>query len=166
MPLSIHLNDAYTIGHWETYVEEAEANGITPDRSNWRIYNEILVRETDAEAEKLAFDGPLGRVCREYLWQLYHAFGFLGHLKKDPSIPDSDVTPEYFMRNCWMIGGIDTIVDRLVDLYDMVGGFGTLLWSPTDWGDRPEESRRTLELMMNEVLPRVNKRVKPLQVAA
>jgi len=159
MPLSIHLNEKYTIGHWQTYVEAAEANGVKPDRSKWRIYTEILVADTDAEAEKLAFEGPLGRACREYLWQLFKTFGFLHHLKVDPNIPDSAVTPEYFMRNCWMIGSVETVVDRLVHLHKMTGGFGTLLWSPTDWGDQPERTRHTLELLINEVLPRVNKRI-------
>ena len=165
MPLSIHLNDTYTVGHWETYVESAEANGITPDRNKWRIYAEILVAETDAEAEKLAFEGPLGRACREYAWQIFNTFGFLKHMKLDPSIPDSEVTPEYIMRNCWIIGSVETVTDRLVELYNKTGGFGTLLWSPTDYGEHPERMRHTLELLLNEVLPRVNKNIHPLPAA-
>jgi alkanesulfonate monooxygenase SsuD/methylene tetrahydromethanopterin reductase-like flavin-dependent oxidoreductase (luciferase family) len=165
MPLSVHLNDEYTQGHWETYVEAAEAAGIKPDRSKWRVYTEILVADTDAEAERLAYEGPLGRACREYLWQLYNAFNFLGHLKHDPSMTDAEVTPEYFMKTSWIIGSVATVTDRIVDMYKTTGGFGTLLWSPTDWGDQPERLRHTLELLMNEVLPRVNERVEPLPAA-
>jgi alkanesulfonate monooxygenase SsuD/methylene tetrahydromethanopterin reductase-like flavin-dependent oxidoreductase (luciferase family) len=166
MPLSIHLNDKYTRGHWETYAESAEQAGIKPDRSKWRIYSEILVGETDEEAERLAYAGPLGRACREYLWQLYNAFGFLGHLKHDPSLPDSVVTPEYFMKHCWIIGSVKTVTDRIVDLYNSTGGFGTLLWSPTDYGDNGEHTRYTLDMLLNRVLPAVNERVRPLAKVA
>ena len=65
------------------------------------------------------------------------------------------------MRNCWFIGSVETVTDRLVELYNKTGGFGTLLWSPTDWGEHPERMRNTLELLLNEVLPRVNKKIKP-----
>ena len=166
MPLSIQLNDKYTLGHWESYVEAAETAGHKPDRRKWRVYAEILVADTDAEAERLAFQGPMYRVASEYLWQLYSAFGFLKHLKHDPSMSDDEVTPEYFMKSGWLIGSVETVTDRLVELYNYTGGFGTLLWSPTDWGEEPERMRHTLELLLNEVLPRVNKRVKPLAEVA
>lgn len=159
MPLSIHLNDAYTLGHWKTYEEAAHKAGLKADRSKWRIYTEIMVAETDAEAERLAFDGPLGRQAREYLWQLFNAFGFLKHLKLDPNMKDEEVTPEYFMRTSWIIGSVETVTDRIVEMYKKTGGFGTLLWSPTDWGNQPERMRHTLELLMNEVMPRVNKKI-------
>ena len=69
------------------------------------------------------------------------------------------------MRNCWIIGSVETVTDRLVELYNKTGGFGTLLWSPTDYGEHPERMRHTLELLVNEVLPRVNNKVKPLPAA-
>ena len=68
MQLSIHLNDAFTKAHWATYVEAAQKSGIKADRKKWRIYTELLVADTDAEAERLAFDGPMGRLAREYHW--------------------------------------------------------------------------------------------------
>lgn len=164
MPLSIHLNDQYTAAHWNTYQESATKAGIKADRKKWRVYTEILVADTDAEAERLAFEGPLLRASREYLWQLYNAFGYLKHLKHDPSMPDEAVTPEYFMRTSWIIGSVATVTDRIVEIYNTTGGFGTLLWSPTDWGDQPERMRHTLELLIKEVIPRVNAKIAPLPV--
>ena len=79
---------------------------------------------------------------------------------------DDEVTPEYFMRTSRIIGSVDTVTDRIVDMYETTGGFGTLLWNPTDWGDQPERMRHTLELLIKEVIPHVNKRVKPLPVQA
>jgi alkanesulfonate monooxygenase SsuD/methylene tetrahydromethanopterin reductase-like flavin-dependent oxidoreductase (luciferase family) len=93
------------------------------------------------------------------LWQLFNAFGFLKHLKLDPNMKDEEVTPEYFMRTSWIIGSVETVTDRIVEMYKKTGGFGTLLWSPTDWGDQPERMRHTLELLMKEVMPRVNKKI-------
>ena len=166
MPLSIYFNDAYTVGLWESYAKSAEAAGLKPDRSKWRLYTEILVADTDAEAEHLAFEGPLGRACREYVWQFCKAFGFLTHLKHDPAMSDDQVTPEYFTKTSWIIGSVETVTDRIVEIYGATGGFGTLLWNPTDWGDQPERMRHTLELLTKEVIPQVNKRVKPLPALA
>jgi alkanesulfonate monooxygenase SsuD/methylene tetrahydromethanopterin reductase-like flavin-dependent oxidoreductase (luciferase family) len=166
MPLSIHLNTAYTLGHWQAYADAAEAAGLKPDRRKWRLYTEILVADTDAEAERLALKGPLGSACREYVYQFCKAFGFLKHLKHDPLMPDEEVTPEYFMRTSWIIGSVATVSDRIVEMYETTGGFGTLLWNPTDWGGQAERMRHTLDLLVKDVMPRVNRRVKPLPVVA
>ena len=66
------------------------------------------------------------------------------------------------MRTSWIIGSVATVTDRIVEMYNDTGGFGTLLWSPTDWGNQPERMRHTLELLLQEVLPRVNDKVAPL----
>jgi alkanesulfonate monooxygenase SsuD/methylene tetrahydromethanopterin reductase-like flavin-dependent oxidoreductase (luciferase family) len=63
------------------------------------------------------------------------------------------------MRKVWIIGSVATVADRIVNLYKLTGGFGTLLWAPTDWGDEPERARHTMKLLLEEVLPRVTKTV-------
>ena len=48
------------------------------------------------------------------------------------------------------------MVDRLLAFHDDMGGFGTLLYSGHDWADA-RAMRRSMELMAEEVLPRVNR---------
>ncbi len=166
MPLSINLNLDYTAGHWETYSEAAEGAGHKADRAEWRVYNEVLVADTDAEAERLFKNGALGQVASDYLLELYGEFGFLQHFKLDKSLPDSAINADYVMRNTWFVGSVNTVVDKLVDAQKRVGGFGTLLMSPTDWGNQPEILHHSMELMAKEVLPRVEAKLAPVAATA
>jgi len=166
MPLSINLNLDYSAGHWETYAEAAQKAGHPANRADWRLYNEVLVADTDAEAERLFKDGALGRVADDYLLQLYSYFGMKKYFKLDQSLPDEAVNGEYVMRNAWFVGSVATVADKLVDAYKRVGGFGTLLMGSTDWGDQPEILRHSMELLANEVMPRFDAQVGKVAVAS
>jgi len=78
----------------------------------------------------------------------------LGLYKRDQSMPDSEVTPEYVMENVWIVGDPDEVATKIRDLHQEVGGFGVLLamgheWSPLDkW-------QKSMELLAREVLPKV-----------
>jgi hypothetical protein len=48
------------------------------------------------------------------------------------------------------------VAERIVELRRQVGPFGTLLYVGHDWVD-PALSRRSMELMATEVMPRVNR---------
>jgi hypothetical protein len=47
------------------------------------------------------------------------------------------------------------VVDKLLAFREQIGPFGTLLYVGHDWADAPA-MRRSMELMAEEVLPRVN----------
>ncbi len=48
------------------------------------------------------------------------------------------------------------VVDRLLAFHEQMGGFGTLLYCGHDWIDA-RAMRRSMELMAQEVLPRLNR---------
>jgi alkanesulfonate monooxygenase SsuD/methylene tetrahydromethanopterin reductase-like flavin-dependent oxidoreductase (luciferase family) len=155
MPMSLNLNPAYVGSHWDAIEEGARKGGRTADRGEWRMVREIFVAETDKEAWELSVNGPMGRMMREYFLPLLSNFGFLEFLKHDPSVPDSDVTPEYCAEHNWLVGSPATVAEKIEKVYADVGGFGQLLVFGFDYAETPEVWRNSLEMIRREVAPKV-----------
>jgi alkanesulfonate monooxygenase SsuD/methylene tetrahydromethanopterin reductase-like flavin-dependent oxidoreductase (luciferase family) len=155
IPMSLNLNPGYIASHWESVKIGADKAGRVPNRKDWRLVREVFVADTDAEAWKLAVEGPMGRTVRDYILPLFLNFGFHPYFKHDASVPDSDVTVEYCARHNWVIGSPKTVADRLERIYHEVGGFGTLLVLGFDYKDNPNAWQRSLKLLAEEVRPRL-----------
>jgi alkanesulfonate monooxygenase SsuD/methylene tetrahydromethanopterin reductase-like flavin-dependent oxidoreductase (luciferase family) len=155
MPMSLNLNANYLSGHWAAVEDGAASAGRTAKRSDWRMVREVLVADTDEEAWRLAVEGAMGRMTREYSLTVVRAFGALPFLKHDPDVPDSDVTIEYLARTSWLIGSPDTVARKIEELYRQVGGFGVLLALGFDYLDDRQAWRHSLELLAKEVMPRL-----------
>ena len=80
----------------------------------------------------------MGRMMREYFIPLLTDVGVVQFLKHDPSVADSDVTPEYCAKHNWLIGSPATVVEKIEHMYDEVGGFGSLLLFCFDYSDNPK----------------------------
>jgi len=80
--------------------------------------------------------------------------GRLDLLKMDPEMPDEALDAEYLVENIAIVGGIDSVTRKLNELYDVTGGFGTLLMIAQDWDDK-KKMRRSMELMVQDVLPQL-----------
>jgi alkanesulfonate monooxygenase SsuD/methylene tetrahydromethanopterin reductase-like flavin-dependent oxidoreductase (luciferase family) len=126
-PMSLNLNPTYVGSHWEAVEQGAARTGRTPKRSEWRLVREIFIADTDAEAMRLSAGGMMGRMMKEYFLPLLASFQFTEFLKHKPDVPDSDVTPEYCARHNWLVGSPATVSARLHEIYEEVGGFGTIL---------------------------------------
>jgi alkanesulfonate monooxygenase SsuD/methylene tetrahydromethanopterin reductase-like flavin-dependent oxidoreductase (luciferase family) len=155
LPLSLNLNPAYVGTHWAAVEEGAKRTGRKPHRRDWRMVREVFVADTDAEAMRLSVGGMMGRMMQEYFLPLLGQFGFLDYLKHDPSVPDSDVTPEYCARHNWLIGSPATVAEKLERVYREVDGFGTLLVFGFDYSENPQAWQNSLRLLAQEVAPRV-----------
>ncbi|MGD0290782.1 MAG: LLM class flavin-dependent oxidoreductase [Candidatus Binataceae bacterium] len=158
IPLSLNLNNAYIASHWDAVTEGAKRTGRTPDRADWRIVREIFVADTDDEAYKGCVQSGMGRMMREYLLPLFHEFQFTKYLKHDESVADADVTPEYLAHNGWLVGSPKTVTRKLGEMYDEVGGFGTLLHFGFDYADNPAPWFKSMRLMAEEVMPHFENR--------
>ena len=119
------------------------------------MVREVFVAETDAQAWKMSVESHMGRMYREYFLPLLSNFGFFEYLKHDPDVPDSDITPEYCARHNWIVGSPDTVVEKIEEMSDGVGGFGTMLMLGFDYADDSEAWHNSLRLLSQEVLPRV-----------
>jgi alkanesulfonate monooxygenase SsuD/methylene tetrahydromethanopterin reductase-like flavin-dependent oxidoreductase (luciferase family) len=56
-------------------------------------------------------------------------------------------------------GSVNSVVDQILSLYDKTGGFGELLYAGIDWVD-PTIARRSMVLMAEQVMPKVNEALK------
>jgi hypothetical protein len=65
------------------------------------------------------------------------------------------VTLDYFVENCVIAGGVNQVVEEILAVRDAAGPFGTLVYAGKNWTD-PALSRRSMELMAEEVMPAVN----------
>ena len=75
--------------------------------------------------------------------------------KTDQSMPDADITPEYVTQRLVIAGTVDSVVAQLLAFRQQVGDFGTLLYACHDWVE-PELAKRSMQLMAEEVMPRLN----------
>jgi hypothetical protein len=65
-------------------------------------------------------------------------------------------------------GTVNKVVDEILRLRELVGDFGELVYAGMDWVD-PKLSRRSMQLMAEQVMPKVNAAIakgKPRAAAA
>ena len=140
--------------HWGVVEEGARAAGRTADRATWRISRDVHVAETDEQARDEALNGAIGRDFRGYFLRSIASSGRFGMMKQDLSMPDEAITPEYLLDNHWIVGGPETVAQKIRALSELVGGFGKLLVIAHEWPD-PAVWDRSMTLLTNEVMPRV-----------
>lgn len=155
-PLSIAFNADYLAGHWNSVVAGAEEAGRTASRDNWGVAWEVFVAETDEEAIRLCLRGGLGAYLADFWLPLMKSVGLVGMYKSDPDMADSEVTPEYFLRNSALVGSVDTVVEKIAAAVEVTGGFGTLIQTGHDFLSDPASTRASMEMLAHEVMPRVN----------
>jgi alkanesulfonate monooxygenase SsuD/methylene tetrahydromethanopterin reductase-like flavin-dependent oxidoreductase (luciferase family) len=130
------------------------------------MVREVFVADTDEEAWRLSVGGMMGRMMDEYFLRLLGHFGFKDYLKHAPEVPDSDVTVEYCARHNWIVGSPATCAEKIEAIYNQVGGFGTLLVFGFDYKDNPKAWQNSLQLLANEVMPRIKHLTPKLEKAA
>ena len=153
LPMSLSLSKSYLKGHWDVYQEGCESAGREARREDWRVVREVLVADTDEEAYRWSLQSHLGRMEREYFLPLFRDFDYVKYLKDDPDVPDSEVTPEWLADHGWLIGSPQTVTEKLDELNRAAGGIGVLLVLGFDYMEDPEPWRRSMELLMKEVMP-------------
>ena len=155
IPMSINLVPSNQLpSHWEAVAEGAERTGRTPDRSKWRIAREVFVADTTEEARSKALAGTMPRDFQDYFFRSFSRYNLFKLMKKDPEMPDEEITVEYLLDNIWIVGSPDDVAAQLRALYEETGGFGTLLAMGHEWEPR-EDWQHSMELLANEVMPRL-----------
>ncbi|MFQ6027362.1 MAG: LLM class flavin-dependent oxidoreductase [Dehalococcoidia bacterium] len=138
--------------HWEAYQRGAAKAGREPDRREWRVCLDIHVAETTEEARNNVLNHGMARTFNEYFFPLFRKMGLMDLMKPDETVSDDDITVDYLMDNRWVIGDPDHCLRKIREVYDAVGGFGTLLQLTQDW-DPPEVGWKSLELFAKHVAP-------------
>ncbi|MEE2841141.1 MAG: LLM class flavin-dependent oxidoreductase [Chloroflexota bacterium] len=156
IPMSINLAPPVQIKtHWDSIEEGALEAGTQPDRSLWRVAREVFIADTTSEARRMMQEGTLARDFERYFLPMLAHDGRLGIFKIDPDMPDSDVTIDYLMDNVFIVGSADEVTQKLNDLNDELGGFGTLLAMGHEW-DPYDAWYESMSVLVKEVLPKVD----------
>jgi alkanesulfonate monooxygenase SsuD/methylene tetrahydromethanopterin reductase-like flavin-dependent oxidoreductase (luciferase family) len=149
------LSRTYLQDHWKLVEDGAAKGGRKPNRSEWRIARDILVGPTPAIARERA------RIVLGRNYEVHQRPNRLGSIqmtttKLDPSLPDDAVTVDYLMDNVWIVGDAAEVAEKLHQLYEASGGFGTLLSITTD-ADDASWDHESLRLLIEDVGPRVSR---------
>src|SRR5262245_11191664 len=150
--LSKHLKS-----HWENYSKGKAEAGAKPDVKDWRVARTICVADDDKTAERYGRTGannPYEFYWSQMLFKMNRGkrlYVFKSHKEQ----PDSEITLDYVMDNCVIHGSVNKVVDQLLALREEIGDFGEIVYAGMDWAD-PALGRRSMQLMAEQVMPRVN----------
>ena len=157
-PLSANfLLTKWLPSHWQNYTEGKRKAGQTPDPNDWRIARTIFVADDDKVARRYAIEESASPY-RFYWQQMYTKMKLGGReavFKTHREQPDSEITEDYVLDNLVIHGTVNKVVDEILKLREVSGEFGEIVYAGMDWLD-PKLAKRSMELMANEVMPRVN----------
>ena len=144
--------------HWENYAQGKRRAGVTPDPAEWRIARTIFVADDDRVAERYArtdANSPFyWTQLREKMMRAKRHVIFKMHENED----DGAVTVERLLGELVLCATVNKVVDQLLALREQAGEFGEIVYAGMDWVD-PKLAKRSMELMANDVMPRVNKAI-------
>jgi alkanesulfonate monooxygenase SsuD/methylene tetrahydromethanopterin reductase-like flavin-dependent oxidoreductase (luciferase family) len=154
MPISANfLLPEWVATHWTKLVEGK------PDAkpSNWRVAKSIFVADDDKVAARYGHsaEGPYHFYFKQLIRKLVGAGGRGNLFKLDQSQPDSEITADYVTKKLVIAGTVSSVVDQILAFREKTGDFGTLLYPCHDWMD-PALARRSMQLMAEQVMPRLN----------
>ena len=163
IPISINLIPVEALKtHRDAINLGAEKSGKIPDRSNWRIARQIYVADSTKSAYTQATGGTMARDYHDYFLPLLKRSKLLDYLKKDPNMPDRELTIKYFAENIWIIGSPNEVSEKIFDLYESVDGFGTIVALGHEWVPK-EEWVNSHTVLAKEIIPKLPTKVKNIK---
>jgi len=150
--LSKHLKS-----HWENYKKGKAEVGAEAKVADWRVARAICVADDDKVAARYGrtdSDSPY-KFYWSQMWSKMKRGKRLYVFKSYKEQPDDEITLDYVEDHCTIHGSVNKVVDELLALREEIGDFGEIVYAGMDWVD-PALGRRSMQLMAEEVMPRVN----------
>jgi alkanesulfonate monooxygenase SsuD/methylene tetrahydromethanopterin reductase-like flavin-dependent oxidoreductase (luciferase family) len=150
--LSKHLKS-----HWQNYCKGKAEAGAEANVADWRVARAICVLDDDKAAARY------GRYDEKSPYRFYYEQmrakmkrgNRLYVFKSYKEQPDEEITHDYVMDHCVIHGSVNKVVDQILALREEIGDFGELVYAGMDWVE-PALNKRSMQLMAEEVMPRVN----------
>jgi alkanesulfonate monooxygenase SsuD/methylene tetrahydromethanopterin reductase-like flavin-dependent oxidoreductase (luciferase family) len=159
-PISANfLMPKWVATHRKSYADGCAAGGRPVDFTQWRVAKSVFVANDEDAARNYA-RGP-GSPYVHYFNSLFTKLvknGRSNLFKENPEMPDSALTLEHVLDRLVIYGTPDQVAEKLSAFREEVGPFGTLLYAGHDWVD-PERAKRSMVLMAEEVMPRINAQI-------
>lgn len=143
--------------HWGNYAEGKKNVGINANPSEWRIARSIFIADDDGVAAAYGRNDAQSPY-RFYFHQLLTKLRKSNRhevFKEYRDQPDDQITLDYVLDRLCICGTVNQVVDQLLAFHETVGDFGELVYAAMDWKDEGL-AKRSMELMAEEVMPRVN----------
>jgi alkanesulfonate monooxygenase SsuD/methylene tetrahydromethanopterin reductase-like flavin-dependent oxidoreductase (luciferase family) len=143
--------------HWQNYAKGKAEAGQKARVADWRVARTIFVADDDKTAARYGCEDA-NSPYRFYFEQMRgkmkrgnRLYVFKSHKEQ----PDDEITHDFVMNNCVTFGTVNKVVDAILALREEIGDFGELVYAGMDWVD-PQLAKRSMQLMAEEVMPRVN----------
>ena len=151
----------WVASHWPRYQEGCTAIGKAANGREWRVAKSIFVADDERTAKDYGHGpkGPYYFYFKQLIRKLVGAGGRGNLFKLDQAEPDSSITAETMTPKLVIAGTVQSVADQILAFREKVGPFGTLYYPCHDWVD-PALARRSMQLMAEEVMPRVNAALK------
>ena len=140
---------------WQFALDSAAQHGTTMDRSDWRVVMNWHLAETREKAREQARDGMM-RWHNEYI---------VGTLQRPATVlyadPDEALdaitggAETSAVTRSAMVGTPDDLVAFIQNMYDLTGGFGTVIGFAHDWAN-PRDTMNSWDLVARYVVPEIN----------
>ncbi len=168
IPISANfVPESAVAGQWETYCTVRNDLGLPIDRSIWRVCRNLLITDSDAEAEELLADpdGTFGFYFRYLagvrdmvrLTAEENTFS-IEQLNDQLSVPKA-------LEKCVIAGSVETVTERLIEMGNLLGPFGTLVAVGHDWEE--VDGKRwlgSMSALANDVAPVLSQHLDSLTV--
>jgi len=158
IPMSANFIARWSLAtHWPAYAAAAEAAGRQADPEQWHVARSIYVDETDAAAEAFVRQpGGAFDYYYEYLFAIFDRSNYKAPFVVNADDDPAQLQPSALRDACVIHGSPETVARKVLELREEVGHFGTLMYAAHDWQD-PARMQRSMRLMAQEVMPRVNR---------
>jgi alkanesulfonate monooxygenase SsuD/methylene tetrahydromethanopterin reductase-like flavin-dependent oxidoreductase (luciferase family) len=157
-PLSANfLLPQWLPSHWTNYAEGKAKAGVKADPAEWRIARTVFVADDDKVAAAYGKNDAKSPF-RFYYHQLKTKLTKMNRhvvFKEHKDQPDAEVTLDFVLERLCICGSVSKVVDEILAFRERVGDFGELVYAGMDWVD-PQLEKRSMQLMAEEVMPRVN----------
>lgn len=142
---------------WANYAEGKRSVGVAPNPEEWRVARTIFVADDAATARAYGKDDARSPYRFYYRQMLTKMMLSRRHVifKRHENEDDSLLTLDRLLDDLVLCGTVDEVVDQVLALREEAGDFGEIVYAGMDQVD-PALSRRSMELMAQEVMPRVN----------
>jgi alkanesulfonate monooxygenase SsuD/methylene tetrahydromethanopterin reductase-like flavin-dependent oxidoreductase (luciferase family) len=150
--LSCHLKS-----HWENYKKGKAEVGAEAKVADWRVARALFVADDDKVAASYGRhdDKSPYRFYYEQMRRKMARGKRLYVFKSHKEQADEEITHDWVMDHCVIYGSVNKVVDQILALREEIGDFGELVYAGMDQVD-PVLDRRSMQLMAEEVMPRVN----------
>jgi alkanesulfonate monooxygenase SsuD/methylene tetrahydromethanopterin reductase-like flavin-dependent oxidoreductase (luciferase family) len=143
--------------HWTNYAKGKAEAGAKAAVADWRIARTIFVADDEATALRYGREDA-NSPYRFYFDQMRakmkrgnRLYVFKSHKEQ----PDDEITHDFVMDHCVFHGTVNKVVDQILAMHEETGDFGELVYAGMDWVD-PALAKRSMQLMAEQVMPRVN----------